>query len=154
MAIPIRQQLLAYLFTQLKTITIANGYSTDIGTNGFRWKVTDFAPINTPGFTLNDVDQTAVEAPSGYSGHIANLEIICALSASTSTSDAMIQADADIRKCIGVDPLFNGIAKLGQAHIHYVGSEFSVKHEETIVSGVKAKYELRYRTKLWDPYSA
>ena len=150
---PIRQQLIADLFTRLKTIQIANGYQTDIGRNGFRWKASEFAPINVPGFTLNDVDQVSTEAPSGFRGYVLNLEILVALAAATSTADTLILADTDIFKCVGLYPFFANIAQLGQAHIHYNGTEFAVQHQETIISGLKAKYEIRYRTKLWDPFT-
>jgi len=78
----IEQNICTNLNTALLYISIAHGYSFDVGSNVFEWRDTDLNPNEVPGIIwrdyLNEIDE------QGDESHILNFEIVVIASGNTS----------------------------------------------------------------------
>lgn len=95
-----RQLILEDLLTQLETITIANGYSTDIGLNADYWSVYEDSYNGPPTVTFCDREEDTEKVNKFYS-QILHVEIT-AISYSSATNKLADSCNllADLKKAI------------------------------------------------------
>ena len=158
MADSIRQQVINALDTRLKTITIANGYLTDLGTNVAAWSTTPFDPQNET-FKLEYLDQDVTTSAGGdipVGVHSHKMKVTLRLIVKDNTPiDLVRKYNADIMKAIGVEAKANGSRWSGLAiRTDPEGDRTQIDRAANRFGGQEISFYITFRTLEWDPYSA
>ena len=157
MADPLRKRIVSEFNRKLLAITAANGYPSNVGANGARWKTTPWDAAHLPGFNL--MDRGVRFAPEVLNGHDweLDIEVQLALKPSPTLADDMITAESDVIACLGRDYRFRNIFPTGkqrQIELKLVETQFEVKQEDVQYGAVSMRFTLKYRTQIWDPTTA
>jgi hypothetical protein len=133
------------LVAQLKTITTANGYTTNLGANVAEWRG---YPAETSEMPIAIVRDGEDKLESEHAVHQHELEV--AIEIITSGANAVSDVRkmlADVYRAIGVDTSVGGYVN----EIEYTGDTLSLVHEEQkIISGLVSLL-LRFKTGPFDP---
>ena len=146
----IRRQILYMLSSRLQTITMANGYSTDIGLYVQEWDATPHDPnLETYRLEYRDVNESIDMLSIGEQECRLKIDIriICSGSTPMSTIRSII---GDVSRAISVDLSFGGLAQ--DVSPQSVWSIDKGMASDT-VSGAGVSYTIIYTTKPWDPYT-
>ena len=110
MADTIRQQIITAIDTQLKTISVANGYRTELGATVQEWDVTPLDP-DSETYRLEYRDEEEARADLTVGEHTMGLVMVIRVLTSGSTSAADIrEMISDVAKAMYEDPTFGGLA--------------------------------------------
>ena len=137
-----RQQLIDTIVARLKTITVLNGYNTNIYENVSAWRMGTISPDDLPSIEVRDLDAIMTDEDlDGTTGHALNFEayILCAGASAAADARAGI---ADIAKALNTDPTFGGIVKLFNVTGHSLAMQ---QAEENLVVGTY-EFNLYYWT--------
>jgi hypothetical protein len=169
MADSVRQRLIDAVKTRFKTISVANGYQTDIGSNVFVWRNLERDPLNeNESQLLNISDWKEINEPkiSGRSDHHKTLflhieaECVVAVTEADSVGRKII---ADIEKCLGVDIKWattpGDITKALAFNTLPVDTNegtnlLEVEQRDRVIVSVKYQVKIEYRNPRWDPFTA
>jgi len=110
MADTIRQQIIDAVDTQLQTISVANGYRTELGATVQEWDVTPLDPDSeTERLEYRDEEEGRADLTVGE--HTMGLVLVVRVLTAGSTSAADIrEMIADVAKAMYEDPTFGGLA--------------------------------------------
>lgn len=159
----IRQQIIDLVQARLQTITVANGYNTEIGaTKVFRWRDTtpvSFSDSELPAINFRDRREKSIDIlMPRVQEH--ELTIEADVITSTATVDDKVRAGiADIIKAIGTDTRWtNGSAvKLALRTLlnpdQGPSNQMDVQHEGKKVGAAQVTFVIVYRTQAFDPYT-
>lgn len=143
-----RQQIIDQIKTLLATVTIANGFKTDVGSNVFEWKSTDFQDTDIPGIDVRDPDE-AVETRGGRHFYNLTIEIEAKVSSSATTNEAR-EVLADIQTLMGSNQNLGGLAHL----VRPVQNELlDFEKMNNKFGSVLIRFEVAYATKAFQPYT-
>lgn len=143
-----RQQIITELLSVFSKLTKLYGHKTDLGSNVFEWKTTDFQETDLPGMGLRDTDEI-VEVKGSNHYYTLTIEIEAKVQASTSTSAAR-EVIADIMTIIGQNCTLGGLAvNVRPVENELLDFEKANKKFGTILM----KFEVQYITKAFQPYS-
>lgn len=143
-----RQQIVDQIKTLLATITVANGFNTNTGSNVFEWKGIDFQDTELPGVDVRDPSEE-VETRGGNHLHTLTIDIEAKVSASTSTNQAR-EVLADIETLMGSNQNLGGLAHL----VRPVQNELlDFEKVNNKFGSVSIRLEIVYATKAFQPYS-
>src|SRR5688500_19999684 len=110
-----RQALIDAVKTRAATITIANGYQTNIGSKVKEWQTTALESADLPGLVIQDPLESTIVGEDGENSGLyrRELEIIfdAVLQESAQNAVEARKAIADVIKMIGVDPTWGGLAR-------------------------------------------
>jgi hypothetical protein len=143
-----RQQIIDQIKTLLATITVANGFKTNTGSNVFEWKGIDFQDTELPGVDVRDPSE---DVENRGSNHVYTLtvDIEAKVSASTSTNQAR-EVLADIQTLMGSNQNLGGLAHL----VRPVQNELlDFEHANNKFGSVSIRLEVVYATIAFQPYS-
>lgn len=159
MAATIREKIIAGISTNLATITVANGYNTDIGANvqrSAKFGNTDnldgviITPgDDTPGIPVHRRDALVMEVILQ-----AGAKFDLLLTRKLWTEDASKKQEeliGDLRKVMGV-----AIAGVTVKGVQYTGGgprEMPELREGEMFAVVQLTFDIRYQTKIHDPYN-
>ena len=146
MATSVRESIVASIITRLATITTANGYETEIGSNVSDWKVTDAQESDLPCITVKDPSED-VETRGG--NHLCRLQI--ELEAKVAGVDRAIPRKvlADVQKAIGVDPNFDNQVTLTEP---VENETLDFEQQNKVFSSIIMKFVVNYATLAFQPY--
>jgi hypothetical protein len=133
------------LVTRLKTIQLPT-YETATGENVFLWRESPLEPDEVPGIYVFDTDDVSVDfslAPSHARAEEHQLTVEIGLVA-TST-DEYRKIVRDVRKAIGVDETFGGLAMRTTP----VRSTVAVDDAGVKILGIEMIIRVDYRTQKW-----
>ena len=148
MAASVRQSILNAIKTRLQSITVVNGYETDIGSNVNMWHTTDFQETELPAIDLRD---PAEEVETRGGNHICTLTIEIEAKVSGSASDiTMRDIIADIIKAVGTDPTFGGLT---QDTKPVSNDSLGFGQNSKKIASIVMTFEARYITKKFSPYN-
>lgn len=149
MATPIRQTLINNIKTQLQTITVANSYETNLGSNVFEWRESPLQQSELPAIILRDPSNQLVKT-FGKHESVLRLELEIYTQGTPAT---MRKAIADVIKCIGVEGKKDNPFTVAEV-IKFAGDEeIETEHTEHKFAGVKMTFEIEYITDPWDPFT-
>lgn len=143
---------MANLFTRLQAVKKANGYQTDFGLNGWRWKSSPFDPTDLPGFNLKDVSCQFTPRVSKRHGWTLTVDVEIGLAAGLNTPDELSRAEADVYTVIAQDPRFSALGFDTTCQTDPVESEFIVVQEEKLLAGVRVRLAVYFTTGMWNPF--
>ena len=151
----IRQQIVDAVDTQLKTIAVASGYQTNVGSNVHEWRIIAFDPSTLPAIIWRDLDEPndrdtrysernkrslhmqveiLATAPRDYRKIIADVERAVKLAQATDDEGA---------RC-----WWNGLAYDTTPRI----SRLVVEQESRIIAGGFVEFFIHYITRDFDQY--
>lgn len=144
----IREQIVRAVGERLESITIDNGYQTNLGDSVFGWLS---APLNSDdpvSLIYRDRKNTVIRA-IGCHEHTLTIEaiLIIAKAANLETVRNMI---ADVTQCVGVDVTWGGLA---QDTGPVWDEEIEIEHSGKKMAGVSIKFNIEYTTAPFDPYT-
>ncbi len=148
MAESIRQQIMSALKTRMQTITTGNGYVTNIGSNVFEWRTTDFQVSELPAMDIRDTGEE-VEVRGGNHIYTLTVEIESKVSGATSGAD-MRDIMADIIKAIGTD---TGFSNLVQDTKPVQNESTGLGQNDKKIGSILMTFEMRYLTKAFTPFT-
>jgi hypothetical protein len=143
---PIRIQILTALAARLATITIANGYRTNLGSDVHEWAVTTLDP-NESSLRVEYRDETGTTEWYSAMLHLHTLPVTLRVSCKNNTAGAalstMRDAMADIYTAIFTDVTFGGLAE-------DTNQEGSIKEDKgeaaDTAAGAEVVYMIEYTT--------
>ena len=143
----IRQQVTAAFATRLTTITTANEYNLNLGSNVNEWRVNPLGQDELPGIVWRDTDDV-VEATTQQDVHTLTIEVDIFVAGTTAPTQ-MRQAIADVVAAIGTDPTFGGLA----VDARVVSEKIESDQEERRVVGITLTCVVEFYTDHLDPYN-
>ncbi|OGP65794.1 MAG: hypothetical protein A3K22_00980 [Deltaproteobacteria bacterium RBG_16_42_7] len=144
----IQQQIINAIDARFKTITIANGYNTELGADKvFEWRETPIYVNNLPVLTYRDTANEKIEnGPIGFFRWSLTIEIEVEIASGAATLSNIRNVVADILKAAGTDKgTWNGLAE----YTEQPSSALMVKHEENKIAGVKITFSVIYDAPAW-----
>lgn len=170
MADSLRQKIVDALLAQLRTITVANGYETNLGRKVFEWRDLERSPwtatdlgTESDNSALNVKDKSEPAEDATVQGrHDKDLQFELELATSkkvAGSADATPTAAHQVRKLIAdiEKSLANHttwITTLNVASISAVSvNDMDVVQEGTVLGGAKLQFSVRYSNKRFNPYS-
>ena len=148
-----RKTILDAVETRLKTITVANGYRTGIGSNVKIFRMDIPRPDNTGiAAAMVDIRDTgqdpmgqAVNSPQNGIDWSLNVEITVYAWQGSTTAEYIRNAISDIYKAIGTDITWSGNAWQTVA----LGDEIEVEQEAYKLGVGLVKIAINYRNAFW-----
>ena len=158
MALTVWQQIQSAIDTRLRTILITNSYKTNAGSNVFYWRTADFAQDEAGNFAempgikyYETVEKTeTISMAIELNTTTLNIECLATGSVDSTVKQILDQMYSDVLKCVGVDETWGGLALLTELK----GHEVKLEREEILTGSILAIFEVQYRHKRWDAYTA
>lgn len=148
MAESVRQDVVTDLLTRLATITTANGYETDIGSNVDEHRTTDWQESELEGIDVRDPSED-VEIRGANHAMTIHFEIEAKTTGGTSP-EKVRDIIADVTKAIGLSPKFSSSVQ----DIKPVENEsMNFNKKDKLFGSVLMKFDVRYVTKAFTPFS-
>lgn len=158
MATPQRQRIVNAIFSKLETITKANGFRTDIGLNGYRWKLTPWGERDAQGrqyldgFNLKDKSCVCSASVIGFMEWALDIEV--EIYGDGEGSDTFLRsAEADVISLIGQDTKFGVSDPNVRTWTKNFRTEMGLKQDERIIAGMLISFQVEFRTPYWNPYT-
>jgi hypothetical protein len=148
----VKQRLFDAVISALQGIVVSGGYKTDAGTKVFPYRDPVNEPIQQselPCITVREVNETAETITAAVERHTVTYEIAGHDSDSVDAPAKLRELAGDIRKAVGVDRTFGGLAEFCQPASLDLNTERRGKN----VGSVKVSMTLRYQHTAGDPYT-
>lgn len=143
-----RQDIIDAIETRMKTILVAGGYETNLGSNVFIWKATPFQSTEVPGVDVRDVDDISEAQTVGEEIHTMPIECRCHVGTTASMTDVR-KITADINKAVGVDVTWSGLAE-DTTQVQGGLADIEIGNEVNTI--VVVKFSITYVTGRYDSY--
>ena len=124
MAKSIRQSIVESIIARLQTITVANGYETNLGSNVFDWKLSAVQEGSLPCVALRDTNET-IERRGGNHLH-------------TLSNELEAKADGSDSQVYNTDPVEN--------------EQLDFEAENKEFSTINMTFSVKYSTLAFQPY--
>jgi|GEM_PF-775425 len=155
MADSVRQKIVDAVKTRFQSITVANGYETNLGNKVFVWRDTGAAPFEEselPAVVLFDAKDEIVQQLSRIQHH--KLLMVADVVTDDATQSTQIRKlVADIYKAIGVDIYWTVESVRLAFDTDPMQDEFDVRQEERVIASARVQFTIQYRTLSWNPYT-
>ncbi len=96
----IKQTKIEEIINALKAISVANGYSTDIGVRVEQWSKQDTDEEDLPLTVVAEI-RDSITKNCGVDWHEVSLEVVSFVTVSSGITDFVRKCHADVRKCLG-----------------------------------------------------
>lgn len=137
-----RATIIGLLVIKLQTITVANGYSTAIGTKVYPWRKTPLGESELPCLIVQDMDiNRDLSAVLGMSRNTMNVEIVGLLSGSATAANARA-LEYDLITCLHGYETLGGCASFMQVD----RSSITMEQNENIGGAVTMTLSIEYDT--------
>jgi len=145
MPTPKRETVMTNFKTQLKTITVANGYSFNASV--YDWREVPIGGSECPAIICRDIVETIVVA---IGLHLHNLRVQMELILIEGTTPISVrQMISDVVYCLGKNLTLNGVA---EDILPIEGEDIIIEQKEKKIGSVSMVVIVQYVTKPWDPY--
>ncbi len=141
----VRQQIITAVIARLQTITVANGYSADLGSDVFEWPGLPISPNKLPGAIVTDPGGQIEDAGvSGRLDHTLPIEVDLLTRGATAVT-AIRALIGDVLAAVGTDPQWSALA----VDTRCTGVTIAVEEHEHLFAGAQINLEIKYRTAQW-----
>ena len=149
----IHQDIVDAFKTLLQTITVVNGYETNLGNNVYEWRPTALEENELPGLVFRD-KPGKTDIAIGKHQHNLDVEIEIKVSGST-VSATMRKCIADVIKCIGTQNTIGGTCLSGLAEdiIYGDAPEIETDQANKYFGSILMKFTIIFLTNPWNPYT-
>jgi hypothetical protein len=143
-----RQRIVDQIKALLMTVTVTNGFKTDIGSSVFEWKSTDFQITDMPGVDVRDPEEQVATRGTNHI-YTLTIEIEAKVSASSSTNQSR-EVLADIQTLMGSNQNLGGLVY----KVTPVDNELlDFEKVNNKLGSVLIRFEVEYATKAFQPYT-
>jgi hypothetical protein len=143
-----RQRIVDQIKTLLATVSVVNGFKTEVGSNVFEWKGTDFQETEIPGIDVRDPGEE-VATKGGNHYYTLTIEIEAKVSASSTTKEGR-EVLADIQTLLGSNQNLGGLVYIVKP-VQNDLLEFEKISKK--FGSVLMRFEVEYVTKVFQPYT-
>ena len=143
----IRQQIIDYLDTKLKTILVSNGYNSDLGNNVYRWQPNPLPHDTTIALVYKDMEAEVFDAAHNKSDHHLNLTAEIIARAGAASDDEIRKMLNDVIKALGVDFTCSGLAITVKINSHSIND---IEPSEKVTGLGTVKFAVLYRTNQFE----
>lgn len=138
----VRQQIIDALVTQLRTITVANGYNLTISDRVYDWKVNPLLPANLPAIEIRDKESTIeLTALDGSTMHQLNVDVVV-FATGAAAAATVRKGLEDIAKALHVDRTFGGLVQVFKPE----SSALDMQQEEHLLAAGQYAINITYYT--------
>jgi len=143
------QKIITAILSKLRTISVANGYETNVGSNVFEWRDNPLEESEMPGIILRDTFPEEIITVGAHE-HTLLIELFIF----TKGADAVAQARtiiADINKVMGsVDRTWGGLA---EDTVPAPGGGIGTDQANKFFSVAVKPYHVSYTTESFNAYN-
>jgi hypothetical protein len=144
-----RQTLFSAVLTRAATITVANGYGTNIGSHVKEWQTTPLESVDLPAVLVSDSTENTLVPEVGETAGLyrRELEITfdAVLAESGQNATEARKAIADIIAMIGVDQTWGGVARRTVP----VSDQLMLDDTGTRIGGARVRVKIIHSRKPW-----
>lgn len=134
----------------MATITIANGYQTDIGAKVTKWDQTPITERRMKGVDISDPEELSFPGVTLHQDHELTVHaVVHCKDEAGATPEYLRNAIADIWRTIGLDRTWGNLARTTEP----IKSEISVDQAGQITGGARVQFKVKYRTSTFNPFS-
>ncbi len=144
MLISIRQQIITAIDTRFKTILIAGGYETNLGSNVFAWRSEPLQESELPALIYRDRTEARMLGCGIY-----DLSLGVEIELFSSSAAGVRSLLVDLEKGIFTDETWGGLALTSEIEMN----EMEIEQKENIFCASKIIMAVEYRTVRGDPYT-
>jgi hypothetical protein len=141
----IRQQLISAIDTRLKTITTANGYKTNAGSNVFDWLDRDLADSELDAIIYRDRSNVMDMSDFDSKMNTVVVEIQVKTKSTTTTAAQVREMIEDVYKAIGTDETWGGLALQTMPK----SDDIDVQQSDKITGSGTITIEIQYESAKW-----
>ena len=143
-----RKEIIPDFILKLQTVTRANGYLTDLGTNAHDWTEKPLSKKEFPEAIVKDIQNSF----SDGSTHVQTItiEVVLFTANSENTVTELRKMIADVYLMIGNNKSFF-YNKYDGMYITPVSDEIEMFHEDKIVGAASIKIAITFETDKWQP---
>jgi len=145
-----RQSLFDAVLTRAATITIANGYATNIGSHVKEWQTTPLEPADLDALCVSDANENTIVGQEGENAGLYRRELEITFDAVLAENGQNAQtarkAIGDLIKMIGVDPTWGSLARRTLP----ISDQVMLDDSGTRIGGVRVKVKIIYSRKPWE----
>ena len=134
----LRESIVSALVARLATISVVNGYHTNLGSHAFSWLPRVLDPDEMPAANIRDMDDSIASDSAPHDTHILAVDIDVAADGITEIRQAIY----DVYKAIGVDYQLGGLALWTQLQ----GDSLVVDEKDSVVVGATISIQVAFRT--------
>ncbi len=149
MADTIRQQIIDAIDERFKLIKVVNGYETNLGNSVYQWKAVSYEGADLPLIEYRDISNESGIGPNPTHDHRLTIEAEIVVAAGNTTAAQIRKMIADVKKAIGTDLRWGGLAITTEP----ISDSMVIEQNEKIIGGVKINFTIIYRTMAWDEYT-
>ncbi|MCK9570060.1 hypothetical protein M0R72_14045 [Candidatus Pacearchaeota archaeon] len=142
----IRQQIITAIDTRLRTITVANSYTTNAGAHVYDWLDRDLADTELDAIIYRDRSDVIEHNLTDAFTHRLRVEIDARSKNAASTAAQIRKIIDDIYKAIGVDDTWGGLA---QDTSMPTNVEMAIEQADKIMGGASFTIEIEYDAAKW-----
>lgn len=147
----VKQLMTDAIQDKLELISIANGYNTDIGTNVFHWRISEFSEAELPAVNIRSTNSRWETLVSFRHSWTVEYEIEAVAHAPTEAGATLNDLEADLMQALGAEPRIEQTFGTSAARIAINDCEHFVKQGNITLAGVRLKLTAFFSTKLWEP---
>ena len=147
MATTKRQSIMNAVKTRLQSITVANGYDFNLGSNIYEWRTTALNDNELPGIVFRDTQNIKIEGgPVAYFRWGLNVEVEIITQGGTSITDIRKML-GDVYKAIKTDDTWGGLAITTEQPN---SDEIQSEQQERKITGAAIRLQIIYDAPLWE----
>jgi len=150
MADSLRQRLVEKVETRMATITVANGYRTNAGSNVDVWRVASWDQDELPCINIRDLVDRVDESRAGTQRlhRLLGFELeVMVKESGEAAAETTRHVVADIQEAIGTDEKWDSLAMLTT----YESDELDSDQRERKMAGAMVRFTIHYHQGRWDP---
>lgn len=143
-----RQQIIDYLDDRLRTITIANGYNSDVGNNVFAWRETQLQPNELPALIYTDkINGLREDGPVGMFRWSLQIEMIIAVESGADTPKKIREIIEDVFRLVGHNLRWNNLAQTTELPS---GDEMTIEKHDKTIGQASIIFNIIYDAPKWE----
>jgi hypothetical protein len=141
-----RKQIVAAFNARMKTISIAKGYNTDLGSNIFAWRATGLAKTECPGMIHRDTENDRTERNSlSEQKNKLTIEMEIFPEPGSDTIDDAYDLIQDVFTAIAVDDRWGGLAD----DTNPGEDKVEIEQHERIIGKITLSIIIEYTSEKW-----
>ena len=150
MAISKRQAICTAIDTRLKTITIVNGYETNLGNNVYEFWDIALEESELPAVIWKDGNESSTLLVTNMQDRTLTIELVLQTTGVNAPSD-LRKMIADIEKAMNIDDTWNNLVI--NSSVLDIKDVFEIEYQERRIGACRAAFTVTYRTGYLNSYS-
>jgi hypothetical protein len=150
-----RQLIFDAVLTRLRSIRVAAGYASDLGTSVFAWRDTAASPFSEselPAANVRDPSRKSIQITTSQHQHNLQLEVDIACAAAL-PDQVLRTLLADVECAVGQDTRWIADGQILALRTLPTDDQIDTAQQAQTIGGARYRFEIEYRTTSFDPYT-